>query len=143
MSPFTPTIAPARPRTSPFTSPAGVEAWDAWFRWRDATGLRDLTVDATWARVASALVPRSGDGHLEVDRYRRAFADWRLLPDPVLLRRLGTGGPAWSTPELTAVVNVAACVQSPATPQAALDEDSLAFATRLAARLLDDAAATV
>ena len=44
-----------RDSPSPFLDPVAVEAWDAWFRWREDGQLRDISVEATWERVAGAL----------------------------------------------------------------------------------------
>lgn len=73
-----------------FTEPRSVEAWDAWFRWRHAGLLRDLSIDHTWWRVATAL---EGADRATCEALVDAFAHWRLLPDERLLARAGTGLP--------------------------------------------------
>src|SRR5690349_3269996 len=77
---------------SPFTDLAAVRAWDAWFRWRDARGLHDRTIEATWWRVARAAAAGEGafSGAWE-RRYFDALTRWRLLPDERVLRGAGTG----------------------------------------------------
>lgn len=73
-----------------FTDPRSVQAWDAWFRWRHAGQLRDVSIDQTWQRVAQALAPADpATREACVD----AFSHWRLLPDERLLARAGTGLP--------------------------------------------------
>ncbi|MGH8030509.1 MAG: ribonucleotide reductase N-terminal alpha domain-containing protein [Arenimonas sp.] len=125
---------------SPFTEVAAVESWDAWFRWRDADGLRDRTIEATWWRVARAVAaadPLNGD--LWARRYFDAFSRWHLLPDERLLRAAGTrerldGGVLRATLDLAAFVS----------PRSARFElDRLAETAALAVRLLDDARRTV
>jgi ribonucleoside-diphosphate reductase alpha chain len=73
-----------------FTEPRSVEAWDAWFRWRHAGLLRDVSIDHTWQRVANAL---AGHDRPTCEACVDAFARWRLLPDERLLARAGTGLP--------------------------------------------------
>jgi ribonucleoside-diphosphate reductase alpha chain len=73
-----------------FTEPRSVEAWDAWFRWRHAGRLQDLSIDHTWRRVAGAL---GGADPSVPPALVDAFTQWRLLPDERLLARAGTGLP--------------------------------------------------
>jgi len=121
---------------------AAVEAWDAWFRWRERGALRDLSVDATWMRVARALsaVEPAGEGAVLVRRLMKAFSSWRLLPDERILASAGTPGACWDTGGLVAVLNVARFVEAPCMPHARLDAAGLADMAALAVRMLDDAA---
>ena len=124
---------------SPFTAVAAVEGWDAWFRWRDASGLRDRTIEATWWRVARAAAPAEGaQAEAWARRFYDAFSRWRLLPDAVLLRVAGTGEGLAPDTVLRAALDVAAfVVPSPLPPR--LDLDAIADVAALAVRLLDDA----
>lgn len=128
---------------SPFTAVAAVEGWDAWFRWRDATGLRDRTIEATWWRVARAAAPAEGaQAETWARRFYDAFARWRLLPDPALLRVAGTSEGLAPDGVLRATLDVAAFVApSPLPPR--LDLDAVADVAALAVRLLDDALLTL
>jgi ribonucleoside-diphosphate reductase alpha chain len=123
---------------SPFTDLAAVRAWDAWFRWRDATGLHDRTIESTWWRVARAAAACEGAfaGAWE-RRYFDALSRWRLLPDERVLRGAGTGvddlgnGTPWR-----ASVNVGAFVRSDS-----LDLEGIGDIAALAVRLLEGATA--
>ncbi|HEX7817594.1 hypothetical protein [Dyella sp.] len=98
---------------SPFVDPAAVEAWDAWFRWREHDRLQDITIDSTWQRVAHALtatVPPDERAQAEQD-IRQAFRAWEVLLDERVLATAGTGAPDWPNDELAAVVNVASFVR--------------------------------
>lgn len=65
-----------------FGDPVAVEAWDAWFRWREGHQLRDLTIDPTWSRVTGALVSLASDRSAQHEqRIGDAIGSWRLLPD--------------------------------------------------------------
>lgn len=129
------------PPITQFTDAAAVEAWDAWFRWRDAQGLRDRTIASTWARVAGSIATAEGaSAGTWSQRYVRAFNRWRLLPDERLLRSAGTGvAPDLTHPAPAAVVNVAKFVSAPSTARARLESQALADMAALAVRLLDDA----
>jgi ribonucleoside-diphosphate reductase alpha chain len=128
--------------TSPatlFTDPAAVEAWDHWFRWRDEGVLRDLTIDATWRRVAEAIASVEGDqAPVWTRRFVEAFSGWRILPDPRLLRLAGTGKIIDSFPSPRVVVNAAAFVAWPNTARALFERDRFVDAAALSVRLLDD-----
>lgn len=127
--------------TTEFTDPAAVEAWDAWFRWRSDEGLRDRTIDATWWRVAEALATVEGvQAPLWAYRFVEAFSRWRLLPDARILRSAGTGEACDLEDGLSAVLNAAAFVTLPSSPQASLDTQALIATAALAVRMLDDAA---
>lgn len=122
-----------------FTDPASVEAWDCWFRWRERGALRDLTIDQTWLRVATAIASVEG---VHAGRWARRFIDafrhWRLLPDTRLLRLAGTGAQLGGTAPAAAVVNAAAFVRSPGTGHSAFDRQGFAETVALTVRLLDD-----
>jgi len=121
--------------TTCFTDPAAVDAWDRWFRWRDARGTRDRTIDATWWRVARATAASAG----WAERYADAFSRWQLLPDERLLKSAGTGVPSPAWDALSATLNVASFVRAPRTPRARFDRESFSGIAGLAVRLLDDA----
>jgi ribonucleoside-diphosphate reductase alpha chain len=125
-------------RATRFTDPDSVDAWDNWFRWRDADCLHDRTIDATWSRVANAIAPipdTQGWAH----RYVEAFSRWQLLPDERLLRLAGTGSDLSSLEAPCAVLNVAAFVMAPHSRQARFDDERFAAIAALAVRMLDDA----
>lgn len=124
--------------TTRFTDPAAVDAWDNWFRWRHAQGLRDRTIDATWARVAHA-VAEAVDDRACMRRYIDAFSRWQLLPDERLLRSAGTASNPGPLDSPAATLNVAAFVTAPLTRQAQWDAEGFSRVAALAARLLDDA----
>ena len=134
-------IAP-RDGDSPFVDAAAVDAWDAWFRWRDHGTLRDLTVDATWDRVATALasVEPAGSAVAWKRRFSDAFASWQLLLDERILATAGTEQTGWAGDGLVAVLNVAAFVRAPSTLQASFDQVAFEELAALAVRALDDAA---
>jgi len=126
---------------SPFTSMAAVDAWDAWFRWRDEGVLRDITVESTWQRVASTLTatepPAVATGIKR--RLTDEMMSWRLLLDERILASAGTGMPAWSAGALVAVLNLAAFVLEPLTSHATLDVLAVEQTAALAVRVLDNA----
>ena len=124
--------------TTRFTDPAAVDAWDHWFRWRHAQGLRDRTIDATWARVAHA-VAEAVDDSACMRRYIDAFSRWQLLPDERLLRSAGTASLPGPLDAPAAMLNVAAFVTAPLTRQAQWDAQGCSRVAALAVRLLDDA----
>lgn len=129
-------------RLSPFIDPAAVEAWDAWFRWREHAALHDVSIEDTWRRVAGALAAAEAGDERAVwrGRFMDALANWRLLPDQRVLAEAGTGRVHWRGGALHAVLN-AACFLSPeGSPRATIDFDSLADAAALAVRALDNAA---
>ncbi|MEP6484571.1 MAG: hypothetical protein ABJB01_08975 [Rudaea sp.] len=122
----------------PFITPLAVDTWDASYRWREGGRLRDLTIDATWERVADALAGTS-DGD-----YRRdlidAFSSWQLLLDDRILAEAGTGGWNGNDDMFVAVLNIAAFVRAPCTPRASIDLPAIERIAALAVRALDDAA---
>lgn len=122
-----------------FIEPSAVDAWDAWFRWRDQGGLHDLTIDATWSRVADAVARVEGRmANLWAQRFADAFADWQLLPNEYLLRDAGTGVPMLAEDAPAAVLNAAAFVRVPSGTALCVDRDRLLATAALAVRLLDD-----
>lgn len=122
-----------------FTDPAAVEAWDRWYRWREGGVLRDLTIDATWRRVADAVSQVEGDQSGKwAGQFVDAFSRWRILPDPRLLRVAGTGKSFAAMDDPCAVVNAAAFVAAPGLKRASFERESFVEATALAVRLLDD-----
>lgn len=127
---------------SPFHDIVAVEAWDAWFRWRDGSQLRDLAINDTWQRVARALSPAEpADRHATFEQQLLdACLGWRLLLDERLLLTAGTHAPAWPAEGLTASLNAAVFVQAPFTVQAAFRHDAFEDTAELAVRALDDAA---
>jgi len=127
---------------SPFIDAAAVEAWDAWFRWRDKGELRDLSVDATWERVATALASVETEPERAAYKHRllAALSSWRLLPDPRVIATAGTSVPAWSADDLVAVLNVGCFVLSPGTMHAELDLAAIRSTAALAVHMLDNAA---
>jgi ribonucleoside-diphosphate reductase alpha chain len=135
--PLTPPLA-----DSPFIDPTAVEAWDAWFRWRSNGELRDLTVEASWDRVAAALAAvecDDRDGWRQ--RFRQAMAGWRLLPDARVLATAGTGHCDWPGTDLVGELNLAAFVRDAFRTPATFDESAFRDCAALAVRLLDDALA--
>ena len=129
------TLAPA----TEFTEPRSVEAWDAWFRWRHAGLLRDVSIDDTWQRVANVL---GGTDRSTCEACVDAFAHWRLLPDERLLARAGTGLPFRFDSAPRAVLVVPGFLTG---PSAALrfDWGLLRRTARLAVRALAGLADTV
>jgi ribonucleoside-diphosphate reductase alpha chain len=129
-------------RTS-FSEPAAVEAWDAWFRWRQGGILHDRTIDATWVRVVKAIAYVEDDVDRWSRRWLEGLARWHWLPDEVLLRDAGTGV-CPSVPGLepvSAVLNLSAFVGLKSSRKAVrtLDTAALAEAASGVLRFLDDA----
>ncbi len=120
--------------TSPFINTAAVEAWDAWFRWRDRDRLHDLSIEATWQRVVGAL---SVAPALEL---MDACSSWRLLLDERILATAGTPAANWPADGLVAVVNAPMFVRRRFSTHAHIDTGSLAQTAALAVRALDNAA---
>ena len=132
-------------RASPFTDLAAVEAWDAWFRWRDDTGLHDVSVEDTWRRVAETLTALEApdEAPLWKSRIIEAFASWRLLPDERLLAGAGTGEAIdWTGGTPTASLNAAAFVLAACSIHAHIDHSAVAASAQLAVRILDNALRT-
>lgn len=121
-----------------FTDPVSVDTWDACFRWRVGDVLRDVTIDDTWQRVATAVAP-PGRGSDWASRYVDAFRRWRLLPDERLLRHGGTGVACDATESPVAALNVGAFVDRPLGAPPRFDRAGFLDTAALAVRLLDDA----
>lgn len=133
-------IDPRRP--SPFIELASVEAWDAWFRWREEADLRDLSIEDTWRRVSAALAsvePRDEATMWQI-RFMDAFASWRLLPDERLLADAGTGRMTYRNGELFAALNAASFVPMDCGATPAPDLAALTECAALAVRVLDNVA---
>lgn len=129
-------------RPSPFVDLAAVEAWDAWFRWREQGDLRDLSIEDTWRRVSTALasVEPGGDTATWQTRFMDALASWQLLPDQRLLADAGTGKITWRNGALHASLNLAAFVSSNSSGDASLDLQAIGDCAALAVRAMDNAA---
>jgi ribonucleoside-diphosphate reductase alpha chain len=128
--------------TSPFIDLAAVEAWDAWFRWREKADLRDVSIEDTWRRVSSALAAVEPDLEARTwqARFMDALAAWRLLPDERLLAGAGTGQPTCPDGVLHASLNAAGFACSGPATDASMDLAALSDCAALAVRVLDDAA---
>lgn len=123
---------------TPFLVAPAAEAWDASVRWREDGQLRDLTVEASWQRVAAAL----GQVDASADFARRCFdalLDWRLLLDPRILASAGTGRTEWPADGLVAALNLSAFVRRPLAQPGWLDLDEIRSAAALAVQALDNA----
>lgn len=128
-------------RASPFIDPVAVEAWDAWFRWRDHAGLHDISIEHTWQRVAIALAsvePPAGAA-LWRSRFLQALSAWRLLPDEHLLASAGTGR-VIRAGDLHASLNIAGFVSDEENAAARINLAAIADCAALAVRALDNAA---
>lgn len=124
-----------------FRDPVSIEAWDAWFRWRDRAGLHDADIGATWRRVAEALASVEGGAgaSLWTCAFEDVMQDLRALPDARVLAGAGTGSIPWPCGDLAAAVNVAAFVRDAFTPQARLDLAALERTAGVCVRMLDNA----
>ena len=142
---YVPFATALRDVDSPFVETTAVDAWDAWFRWRDHGTLRDLTVDATWDRVATALtsVESTATAPIWKRRFTDAFDAWRLLLDERIFATAGTREYNWRNGGLVAALNVAVFVRAPLTSHASFDLAGFEDVATLAARALDDATVLV
>jgi ribonucleoside-diphosphate reductase alpha chain len=122
--------------TSPFIDTAAVEAWDAWFRWRDRDRLHDLSIEATWQRVIGSL---TGSGSPVETDLMDACSSWRLLLDERILATAGTPSANWPASDLVAAVNAPMFVRRRFTAHAHVDVGALAQTAKLAVRALDQA----
>lgn len=129
-------------RISPFTDAVAVEAWDAWFRWRDHAGLHDLSIEDTWRRVAAELASVEPPAAVAPwrSRFLESLSTWRLLPDERLLASAGTGRLTWSDGDLHASLNAAGFVSAEEYASAQLDLAAVVDCAALAVRALDNAA---
>lgn len=125
---------------SPFINAAAVEAWDAWFRWRDHGQLRDVSIDATWQRIAVYLAAAETDSAgAWTQQILGAMSHWQLMLDERLLSTLGTGrGAVIDDP--AAVLNAAAFVSAGDSTEVEFHFDTLREVAGLAVRCLDNAA---
>lgn len=118
-----------------------VEAWDAWFRWRDQDLIRDLSIGDTWFRLTrslSSVEPLATRSAWERQLFD-ACADWRLLLDERILADAGTARPGWPHDGLGAVLNPAVFVRSPFTAAASFRHEAFEATAELAVRALDNA----
>lgn len=138
----TSTAAAALRRPSAFIDSAAVEAWDAWFRWRENGVLRDLTIEDTWARIVATLAAAESAAQAGSfgKRLGEALATWRLLLDERIVAGAGTGRAEWPPDGLAATLNLAAFVRAPFTSAAQFDRAQFVDAVELAVRALDEAA---
>src|SRR5947208_17040636 len=97
---------------SPFLNTQAVETWDTWFRWREGGQLRDLTIESTWQRVATALAASRASARRPGYKRRLldAFGAWHLLLDERVLATAATSSPQWRSNDLAAVLNIASFV---------------------------------
>lgn len=120
---------------------AAVEAWDAWFRWRDDGQVHDRSVADSWQRVSRSLAayePVATRSHWE-RRLLEACTDWRLLLDERILAHAGTWLPTWPHDRLNAVLNPAVFVSAPFTRSASFRHDAFEATAALAVHALDNA----
>ncbi|MFC4821777.1 hypothetical protein [Dokdonella ginsengisoli] len=125
---------------SPFIDAAAVEAWDAWFRWREHDRLHDLSIEATWRRVADALCGERGMwASRERNELFTALASWQLLLDERILESAGTPGRRWPDDRLVAALNLPMFVRGAFSAHPQFDESAFEAVAGLAVRALDDA----
>jgi ribonucleoside-diphosphate reductase alpha chain len=122
---------------SPFIVPAAVDAWDTWFRLRENGRLRDVSVEATWNRVARSLAGTARGADF-CERVNDAQSCWQLVFDERILAGAGTRDFAWPS-DPGAVVNAASFVRGAFGDAADLDFESLHQAAELACECLDNA----
>ncbi len=125
---------------SPFTDSTAVEAWDAWFRWRDQAGLHDISIEHTWTRVASMLATPEVEAASWHSRFLSALSSWRLLPDERILASAGTGEITWREGPLRASLNAAAFVSAGTFGKGRMELAALMDGAELALQTLDNAA---
>jgi len=124
---------------SPFLDPGAVEVWDKWFRWREDGQLRDISIEATWERVARALAnAETAASPRWLARMIDVQARWQVVFDERILAGAGTRDFAWPG-DPVAVLNAASFVRAPFTPGARFDFDSFRTAADLAVHGLDNA----
>lgn len=124
---------------SPFLDPAAVEVWDTWFRWREDGQLRDISVEATWERVARALAQaETAPSSRWLSRMIDVQARWQVVFDERILAGAGTRGFCWPGDPL-AVLNAASFIRAPFAPGGQFDFESFRAAAELAVHGLDNA----
>lgn len=124
---------------SPFIDPAAVEVWDTWFRWREDGQLRDISIEATWERVARSLARvDSAASPRWLNRLIDAQARWQIVFDERILAGAGTRDFAWPRDPI-AVLNAASFVCCPFATNARFDFESFRSAADLAVESLDNA----
>jgi ribonucleoside-diphosphate reductase alpha chain len=124
---------------SPFIDPTAVEVWDTWFRWREDGQLRDISIEATWERVARALArAEAAPSPRWVNRVIDAQSRWQIVFDERILSGAGTRNFTWPSNPV-AVLNLATFVNAPLSMHARLDFESLRAAAELAVESLDNA----
>ena len=123
---------------SPFLDAAAVDAWDAWFRLREDGELRDLSIESTWQRVATAL---AGAEVATAKPWSRLFfeaqAQWRLVLDERVLAGAGSAAAVWPA-DPVAVLNLPAFVGGAFTAGAHVDDAALRDTAEIAVRCLDN-----
>lgn len=124
--------------TSPFIDTAAVEAWDAWFRWREPDRLRDLSIEATWQRAVTALTS-SASMRSRAMELMDACSSWRLLLDERILATAGTPIANWPDDGLVAAINVPMFVRRRFSSQGDINMMGLKQVAALAVCALDGA----
>ncbi|MEO8670696.1 MAG: hypothetical protein ABI411_05225 [Tahibacter sp.] len=127
------------PGAAAFTDLAAVQAWDAWFRWREGDDLHDTSIDATWRRVANALGSvESTQQSAWAHRFHECFSTWSLLPDERVIAHAGTGRIEWNH-ALASAINLAVLVRNPISDNAQFDFHHFGEIATLSVRALDNA----
>ncbi len=130
-----------KPNNSPFVDPAAVEAWDAWFRLRDGNHVLELSIEATWLRIARALaVAEPRDAEAWEQRFFDALSSWQLLLDERIIAGARAGTSDCFHPDSVALLNAAAFVGDPFAADASFDFAGFHKGARLAVRALDNVA---
>lgn len=127
-------------KSSPFTHATAVEAWDAWFRWREDGQLRDWSVEATWHRVARALATPelAPPPTLWIRRWIDAQSTWQVLFDERILASAGTSRACWPA-DPVAVLNLSRFVHGDSNVDIRFDFAGLRSTAELALHALDNA----
>ncbi|MGH8123485.1 MAG: ribonucleotide reductase N-terminal alpha domain-containing protein [Rudaea sp.] len=124
---------------SPFVDPAAVEAWDAWFRLRAGNNVLELSIEATWLRIARALAgaePRNAEAWEQ--RFFDALSSWQLLLDERIIAGARAGTNDCFHPDSVALLNAAAFVGDPFAADASFDFAGFHKGAKLAVRALDN-----
>ena len=125
-------------KSSPFTHAAAVEAWDAWFRWREDGQLRDWSIEATWHRVARALATPEPAPALWIRRWIDVQSTWQVLFDERILASAGTARACWPC-DPVAVLNLSSFVHGDSAVDTRFDVAALRSTAELALHALDNA----